>query len=198
MVLADQSRNKEFLACLASAKVVSYDSDNDVCMTGSMTTVVNFDQLVRGYSDSRKISCVCSADAFYCDSNGACYLIEFKNGKLDKGKMFEIKQKIYDSLLVLSDLTDTTLKDYRNELEFILVYNKEKNPDLFNVFPAPSNSPSLRTMTNGMAQKAKKPFKEESLGSFERYCFKKVSEMSADEFEQSILGISQSVWENES
>lgn len=197
-MLADHSRDREFLAHLTSAKAVSCDSDNNVHMTSSMATVVNFDQVVRDYSNSRKFSCVCSADAFYCDSNGSCYLIEFKNGRLDKGKMFEIKQKIYDSLLVLSDLTDTTLKDYRNELEFILVYNKEKNPDLFNAFPAPSNSPSLRMMTNGMAQKAKKPFKEESLESFERYCFKRVSGMSADEFERSILEASRSVWHNES
>ncbi len=185
---------EELLAHLVPLKQTSLDCDNNVYMTEDDTVVVNFDKVVGEYGSRCGTSCARSVDALYCDRDGTCCLIEFKNGKLDKGKIFEIKQKIYDSLLILSDITGLTLKDYRSELEFILVYNKEKNPNLFNAFPAPSNSPALCGLANGLARKSKKAFEAESLESFERYCFKRVREMPAETLEEHVFSKAHSAW----
>ena len=160
MVSLNWLNREELLAHLVPLKQTSLDCDNNVYMTEDDTVVVNFDKVVGEYGSRCGTSCARSVDALYCDRDGTCCLIEFKNGKLDKGKIFEIKQKIYDSLLILSDITGLTLKDYRSELEFILVYNKEKNPNLFNAFPAPSNSPALCGWRMGWPERAKRHLRQ--------------------------------------
>ena len=188
------SKRQEFLSHLAPIKRTSLDSDNNVYMIEDDTIVVNFDDVVKEYGARCGASFARSVDAFCCDDTGACCFIEFKNGKLDKGKMFEIKQKVYDSLLILSDITDLTLKDYRDKLELILVYNEEKNPNLFNAFPAPSNSPALHKLANELARQGNKTFEGEGLESFEQYCFKKVRKMTVDEFGEQVMIDTCSAW----
>jgi len=48
--------------------------------------------------------------------------VEFKNGKVK-----DVKTKLKDSLLVFSNIVDVDLKFCRKYLEYIVVYNYEKN-----------------------------------------------------------------------
>ena len=193
-MLPNWLEREEFLSNLTSMKAASWDSDNNVYMLEDDTIVVNFDNVVVEYGIQCGASFARSVDAFYCDNTGACYFVEFKNGKLDKGKIFEIKQKIYDSLLIFSDITGLTLSDYRDNFEFVLVYNEEKNPNLFNAFPAPSNSPALREFVDGLARQGGKVFEGEGLESFEKYCFKSVRKMTVDELEEKVILGTCSAW----
>ena len=68
--------------------------------------------------------CAASVDALLeTDENIA--FVEFKNGKVNNRN---IKDKIRDSLLLFCDLTKQTISDTRKNLDFIVVYNEEKNP----------------------------------------------------------------------
>jgi hypothetical protein len=62
------------------------------------------------------------------------YFIEFKNGVIsrkngdaDPKKISEIKLKIFDSLLILTDIISKAVSFTRKNLNYVLVYNEEKN-----------------------------------------------------------------------
>ena len=89
---------------------------------------INFDKLKEEYIKQNKITCdfPSSVDALL-EFNNELYLIEFKNMKYedienDKKKKFEIKKKVYESLLILLDLIDRTISFSRLKISFILVY----------------------------------------------------------------------------
>jgi hypothetical protein len=81
----------------------SMDTENNVYMTTNQITVVNFDtfkeSIVRkfGLSESPK-----SCDALWY-INGQFFLIEFKNGNINRNKKHEIRGKIFESLLLLTE-----------------------------------------------------------------------------------------------
>lgn len=175
-----------FTPFITSVRETSYDNANDEYMTSNETDVVNFDDYTDSYTASHGIPSVRSIDALYSSDCRGNIFIEFKNGKIDNKVIYEIKEKIYNSLLILSDVTGRTLKNYRQNLDFILVYNKEKNPSLFAEIPAPSNSPSLDGFVENLSGKGQRPFKPEGLESLESYCFKNVKRMSVSEFEEEL------------
>ena len=64
-----------------------------------------------------------SADALlYSKTKNKLIFVEFKNGKVR-----DVKTKLKDSLLVFSNIVDVDLKFCRKYLEYIVVYNYEKN-----------------------------------------------------------------------
>ena len=64
-----------------------------------------------------------SADALlYSEVKNKLIFVEFKNGKVK-----DVKTKLKDSLLVFSNIVDVDLKFCRKYLEYIVVYNYEKN-----------------------------------------------------------------------
>lgn len=165
-----------------SLKNTSYDRNNNAWMLSDEIEVICIDDVADSYTSRCGISSVDSVDALhFCDGKGNVF-IEFKNGKLDKADIYEVMKKIYDTLLIISDVTKWTISDFRENTDFVLVYNEEKNPSLFNEIPAPSNSSALRKMTESMYGKAKTAFKIEGLYAFEAYCFKTVELMSVTQF----------------
>jgi hypothetical protein len=100
-----------------------------VYMTSSQAKVVNFDKfkesITRKYALENSPN---SCDALYMHSENEWFLIEFKNGKIDKEKVFQIRGKIFQSLLLLTEKLDKTIGFTREKLTFILVYNEEYNP----------------------------------------------------------------------
>jgi hypothetical protein len=114
----------------------SKDSDEEinpqgrgVFMTSNKKKVVNFDKfkdsvVARYAPDNSPASC----DALYMQSENEWFLIEFKNGKIDKEKVFQVRGKIFQSLLLLTEKLDKTICFTRENLNFILVYN-ETIPD---------------------------------------------------------------------
>jgi len=129
----------------STLKEASYDSINKEYMTENEAKVVNLDIYAKNISENITPR---SCDAlFFYEAKQKWYLIEFKNGILFyecmkcKGcikcekcpkcktmeKKYEIKEKIFESLLLLTKELNETIDFFQKNMTFILVYNKSKN-----------------------------------------------------------------------
>lgn len=100
--------------------------------------IINFDKLKEDYAKKRNNNVkpnnmMKSNDGLYIEGT-SYYFIEFKNGKLidsnnkrDKNKIRDIRLKIADSSLILSDITEMPIEKMRQNVEYILVYNGDRN-----------------------------------------------------------------------
>lgn len=112
----------------------SYDDNNSEYMTELELLVIDFDNVKEQYLQS--IGCqdesLTSVDALLSKANCNVF-IEFKNGSLAKKEVrLGIYSKIQDSLLMLCDITDSHISQLRQCMDFVLVYNEEKNPSTSN------------------------------------------------------------------
>lgn len=106
-------------------KELSKDTANNEYLTESTHEAVDFDTVKTRYANSchKSEDCMKSVDALI-ELGEIIILIEFKNEKVAGS---EIRNKIRDSLLLLTDVLKTDISETRKTMEFILVYNKEKN-----------------------------------------------------------------------
>lgn len=105
-------------------KKTSYDKTNKIYMTDSSIEVVDFDKVKEEYCSPLKLNePPKSCDALYLKENKV-FLIEFKNGIVNT---FDVRKKIYDSILLFTDLTNCGISQTRKDIEYILVYDREKN-----------------------------------------------------------------------
>jgi hypothetical protein len=94
-------------------------------MTFCEMPVVNFDTFKNYYFKNMALKNVpSSCDALYMASPNDLFFIEFKNGIIEALKNYEIKVKIYESLLLFSEKFVQTVDFTRKKLTFILVYNE--------------------------------------------------------------------------
>ena len=104
------------------------DSDpNDIqYMTSSETEVVNFDLVKRHYVNGFGLSedAITSVDAIVPLEDRILF-VEFKNGQVNNRN---IKDKARDSLLVFLEIIGENIAFSRSNIDFIVVYNLEKNP----------------------------------------------------------------------
>lgn len=118
----------------ATLKKTSYDSTNQIYLSNLPTEVYDFDKIKEAYVNHMikthqglSTNSFRSNDALYLKENKLVF-IEFKNGditsKIEKEK---IRSKISESLLILADILNATLKETRKDCCYILVYNKKKN-----------------------------------------------------------------------
>ena len=115
---------------LSTLKEISKDDSETIVeyMTKSILPVVNFDGVKTEYLKSFHLSdeLAKSCDGLLC-LNNKDILIEFKYGKTIKPS--EITIKIKESLLLLTAIiTNKEILEIKNKGEFILVYNRNKNP----------------------------------------------------------------------
>ena len=161
---------------MKSLKEISYDDDNEKYMTQSMALAISFDDAIKDYLKAHDCpnETLKSVDAI-AEFNKKPVFIEFKNGVLDsKETKIKIPAKIKDSLLVFGDIANCTINYTRESVEFILVYNLDKNPR------KPIN---FREMINGHIQRyAKTQNIRFGLGKYKNLYFKEVRTYSADEF----------------
>ncbi|MCL2110687.1 MAG: hypothetical protein FWH32_00240 [Clostridiales bacterium] len=149
-------------------KECSADTSNNVYMSDSLTKASDFDGIKDAYVEGMSVcEKPASCDAVWLNSNET-YLVEFKSGKVEK---YLIGRKVYDSLLMLLDLTGQTIGFSRRYWVFVLVYNKEKEWS------------SLKKIQNRTAQNAGDHFVGFGLERFEKIYFKEVKTMSKDEFD---------------
>jgi hypothetical protein len=130
-MLADiyQQMLDEFGDTLEQTSVDSDEQTNltgrGIFMTSSQERVVNFDKfknsIVKKYALKNSPN---SCDVLYGLDENEWFLIEFKNGKIDEKKIFQIRGKIFQSLLLLTEKLDKTIAFTRKNLDFILVYNE--------------------------------------------------------------------------
>ena len=108
----------------------SSDKENSVYMVGidediSKDIVIDFDDVKTAFCKKfhKSNEVFKSADALlYSEVKNKLIFVEFKNGKVK-----DVKTKLKDSLLVFSNIVDVDLKFCRKYLEYIVVYNYEKN-----------------------------------------------------------------------
>ncbi|WBB29705.1 hypothetical protein [Parvimonas micra] len=130
---------------ISTLKETSKDNENNKYMTELEFEVVNFDKVkdeyIRKYKTATEIR---SVDSLVC-INDLDSFVEFKNGVisyyknsekdsdeisehcLKKDILYDIDWKIRDSLLVFCDVLGETISYTRQNLDFILVYNEDKN-----------------------------------------------------------------------
>lgn len=97
-------------------------------VTDSQLPAVNYDRVKDEYTKQFHLSneVAYSVDALL-NIDGTPTFVEFKNGKV-QGEQGNIKNKVRDSLLMLCDITKKQISYTRAKMDFILVYNADKNP----------------------------------------------------------------------
>jgi hypothetical protein len=95
-------------------------------MTSCKKIVVNGDKFKNDFVKTMGLSQVpMSCDALCMTSPNEFFLIEFKNGKIDNPKIYEVKVKIFETLLILTEKLNKTIQFTRENVTFILVYNED-------------------------------------------------------------------------
>lgn len=151
-------------------------------MTERTKEAVNFDLVKRAYTNNLGLS---EETASSCDSlaflPAGSVFIEFKNGKVQPA---EIKTKIRDSLLIYGGITGQSIADTRTALEFILVYNEQKNPDRSPSTSPPDDAPSRVTIAEHLAIRANIEHIRFDLERFQKLYFSAVHTYTPEEFEK--------------
>ncbi|MCI9050646.1 MAG: hypothetical protein HFI05_01780 [Lachnospiraceae bacterium] len=184
------NKMKIFENNISTFKETSIDNDDgkEKYMIESEIKVINFDAVKKEYMKDMGVSEVpCSIDALYTNDNENYYFIEFKNG-IVKPKIYNIYNKIYDSLLIFNDITNSTISFCRKNVRFILVYNEEKNNQVIDKENSSIQAtPSKNKIAKSFSNKAKKKFIMFGLEKFEKLYFKEVFTYTEKEFENEFL-----------
>lgn len=157
---------------------VSLDDTNTVSMIESDISIISFDRLKTDYTiqfnsrDNMK-----SADGLFLENST---FVEFKNGKLiknqkgkwidDKYEIQEIELKIKDSVLIFCDIAKKNLEYIRENFNFILVYNFEKN--------------ALDRFTDNLFRNSKKEIVRFGMNKHKNIIFRDVHTYTEEEFKE--------------
>lgn len=162
----------------ATLKELSKDTSGDkvVYMTESSIDAIDFDHVKTEYTNRLKLSeeSASSVDALACIGSN-CVFVEFKNGNMQSEKR-KVKNKVRDSLLVLCDIIKRDISFTRENMSFILVYNKEKNTH-------PHNTNSRCAISEHIMKQANIEEIRFGLDIFQTLYFKEVHTYNEDEFE---------------
>lgn len=175
-------------------KETSFDSSNKEYMTQSAIEVINFDKLKEKFVQEIKSNSerkFCSNDALFFCNDDEIYMIEFKNGKIDDKVIYNLYWKNYDSVLIYMHYNLKDIKSIKDNLNYILVYNEDKNPNTEGTDEKISHSKSRNMIGQNFAKNAKEEFAQFSLGHFKNYTFKEVYTLTTKQFEERFL----SQWE---
>lgn len=164
------------------------DFEHTFYMTEDMTEVINFDDVKKEYISSLSLSDMpASSDALLQGLDGYPIFIEFKNGRVSKQKQYEIQKKVYDSVIIFSDIVQCTIKNMRESAEFILVYNEKANSNNAEIkehkqsYVQPSGA--FDRLAKNIGKLARDEYVCFKLKQFEKYCFKKVHTYTEKEFD---------------
>ena len=106
-------------------------------------------------------------------------MIEFKNGIVDKALINSIIDKMLNSVIMYTDITGETIAHSRENVDFILVYNYEKNP--FNIKEYRQNR-YRDAFVRKLSDKAKERYTQFGLARYESYIFRHVYTYSKRDF----------------
>lgn len=173
---------------VSTFKETSKDTDSElpIYMTDSEIEVFNFDKVKECYIKGMKLSYTpCSIDALYIGKDGQLYFVEFKNGVMKKDKVFNVYNKIYDSLLIFNDILCKNVSFCRENVNFILVYNESKNPNKSNEINHGDSAKA--TISKYFYAKAHKKYVRFDLERFKTLYFRDVFTYTESEFNDIFL-----------
>lgn len=175
-----------FRCNITSMKKASKDDANNEYMTECQKPVINFDKVVKNYCKGIHVSIVGSNDVLVIHEDGnTATFIEFKNGRInDTGSRNEILKKIYDSLLIFSDITNKNISETRKYMNYILVYNEAKNCDAANPKTEYRECESRDEIDKILLGYGKETHIKYGLEFLKGYCFKNVNTYTKNEFEE--------------
>ena len=180
-----------FNECKSTLKETSYDGANKEYMTDSLLEVIDFDKVKLQYCNLLGLEGEVpkSCDALLFLQNKTIF-IEFKNGKVET---FDVRKKIYDSVLIFSDLKKCTISETRKNIEYILVYNEEKNKNSKDCREFSKReiqeSKSFKSISNSISKLAKKEIIRFRIGDFQNYILKDIHTYTMEEFEEKLTKI---------
>ncbi len=171
---------------ISTLKEISKDNHDgkDFFMTESLLQAVDFDAVKDEYiSNLRLLENPKSNDALFIQPDGKQVFIEFKNGFMDKPKQYSLRKKVYDSLLIYTDIIEKGISHTRKHMDYILVYNDAKNTEL-KEDPKTNmqKSESRDLIAKRITRLAGTNFVKYGLEIFKSYCFKEVYTFTEQEF----------------
>ncbi len=171
---------------------LSVDSTNKEYMTDSLVQAIDFDRVKDQFTSGigyRDCKSPMSNDALYIDSDGTHYFIEFKNGA--NITPHELSQKNYDSTIILAMLLSEKLEALKDNLQYILVYNEEKNTEEFLIKRYVQKSKERDSIGKLFSKKANTTFVFFQQDFFKGYLFSEVFTLNKKEFQEMFV----SKWE---
>lgn len=178
---------KSNLSSLKDTSIDNHDQNHITYMTDSQREAVNFDGVKRAYIKNLALSEEPkSNDALFLDKENKLIFVEFKNGFMDSSKKFAVRKKIYDSLLILTDILDMGISHLRDEMEYILVYNEQVNEKEKEVLKKKTwiqPSEAFDNFAKNLSKMANTEYVCFGIKIFKNYCFKNVHTYTEAEFE---------------
>jgi len=104
------------------------DKKSIVYMTSSKINVIDFDGVKNDYIANLKLSDTPKSNDALFAGKAELFFIEFKNGNM-KNELYKVKRKIFDSLLIFTDIVCKGVSYTRQKVNYILVYNKENSKE---------------------------------------------------------------------
>ena len=183
-------KTEEFSKHMSTLKDTSADmrdGKNVAYMTESAWPAVNFDKVKESYVENLGLCEVPkSNDALMEDGKGHLVFVEFKNGYMDRQKQFAVRKKIYDSVLIFSDITSQGISSKPKIKDNILVYNESANagnPERKkNKKDYVQPSVSFDSFAKKISSFAKEEYVCFGVKIFENYCFRSVHTYTEQEF----------------
>lgn len=175
---------------LSTLKETSIDNHDgvDSYMTESVLEVINFDKVKDEYIKGMRLHEVPkSNDVLYIGQDGELTFIEFKNGQMIKDKIFNVRLKIFDSLLIFTDIIGQGVNFTRTNMKYILVYNEEKNSPEITKTTVRSSSSRDEIAKKLIEQKGKGKFIRFNLERFKNLYFNDISTYTKHEFEKNFV-----------
>lgn len=180
---------KRNISTLKQTSVDKHDMNNISYMTDSDRSAVNFDDVKQDYVKNLSLSeTPKSNDALFLSKDNKLIFVEFKNGYVDSGKEYAVRRKIYDSIIILTDILNVKISCLKKEMEYILVYNESANPYQKRASGARQQLVQHSASFDGFAKALSRMANTEHVGfgirMFENYCFSKVHTYTEAEFER--------------
>ncbi len=180
---------RDNVSTLKETSIDTHDNNNIKYMTASEREAINFDNVKKEYiknlalTDEPK-----SNDALFINKNDDLVFVEFKNGYMDTAKKYAVRKKIYDSIIILTDILNVGISQLKNDMEYILVYNETVNKEEADVLKKQKSyvqaSKAFDDIAKNISTMAKTEYVCFGIKIFENYCFRKVHTYTEAEFEE--------------
>lgn len=164
-------------------KITEVSKSDKESFIDSDIEIINFDKLKEEYYFNKKLKeAPSSNDGLYINKDKKMMFIEFKNAKSEVIKEYDLGKKNYDSVCILSDILNISIRDLRKKTKYILVYSSEKNPiiDFGQALLKKSSSPN-----NNLENKKKNCFGQKK---FLNYLYSNIEALNDKEFKEKYLG----------